>query len=673
MALDPVSRKFTGGAYPVGYGATAVAYDGTNRDLYVTDQYGGNVSVISPASGAVATVVIGAQQGPIALAVNPVGNLVYVANYNGSSVSVIGGSTNRLVTSAPVGASPDALTYDPRSNLLYVANCGSNNVSVLNGTSLAPLKSIPVGECPSDLTIDATTNELLVANFYSPTGGYSNVTFVNLSSGLSDGSVATAFGAKALCIDPANGYLYVANAGSSNLTIVNLSSRSQAAPGIPVDQWPEQSYPTTITYDPIEQDLVIPTVFASAVYVVGDVPSLRALNVSPDPGEVGVATEIVVQGAGGTAPYSVQFSGLPPGCPGLDSFALLCTPLVSGNFTVTATLTDAHGFPVLGSAGFPVAPALTLIAVLAVPGEIDQGSSSVISGDVAGGVPPLSYSYAGLPPGCTSVDRPTLSCAPSVAGTYSVRLIVTDDLRVQAVGAVAIVVHPGLNVTLLSPNGGSAVVGQSVDFFATVSGGASPFLYSYSGLPPGCSAVNGPVAQCNLTTAGRWEPIVNVTDSTGRTGQGQGTLVVDPYVVAPEIAAFYADPSNFALGTSTTLFVVVTGTAGPWALEFSNLPLGCTSGNSTSLACTPRQIGTYTINVTLSSRGSVRASASTSMTVHPSPVSPAAGPPAWDWLYGVAIGATGAAVVGLMALGLVRRRRPRRPPEVSVPPEPLPP
>lgn len=54
----------------------------------------------------------------------------------------------------------------------------------------------------------------------------------------------------------------------------------------------------------------------------------------------------------------------------------------------------------------------------------------------AGGVPPYSYGYSGLPPGCSTADVPTLSCTPSQIGTYNASVLVRDDLganRTQSV------------------------------------------------------------------------------------------------------------------------------------------------------------------------------------------------------------------------------------------------
>jgi YVTN family beta-propeller protein len=52
----------------------------------------------------VATPGVGAS--PIAIAVNPVTNMVYVANFDGNTVSVIDGTTNTVVATPGVGGGP---------------------------------------------------------------------------------------------------------------------------------------------------------------------------------------------------------------------------------------------------------------------------------------------------------------------------------------------------------------------------------------------------------------------------------------------------------------------------------------------------------------------------------------------------------------------------------------
>ena len=71
---------------------------------------------------------------PCAVAVNPVTNKVYVANYGGDSVTVIDGATNSTTTVA-VGTMPSAVAVNPVTNKVYVANAGSTIVTVIDGAT----------------------------------------------------------------------------------------------------------------------------------------------------------------------------------------------------------------------------------------------------------------------------------------------------------------------------------------------------------------------------------------------------------------------------------------------------------------------------------------------------------------------------------------------------------
>ena len=58
---------------------------------------------------------------PLAVAVNPVTNKIYVANENSNNVTVIDGATNTTTTVA-VGTFPIAVAVNPVTNQIYVAN-----------------------------------------------------------------------------------------------------------------------------------------------------------------------------------------------------------------------------------------------------------------------------------------------------------------------------------------------------------------------------------------------------------------------------------------------------------------------------------------------------------------------------------------------------------------------
>ena len=66
---------------------------------------------------------------PVAVAVNPLTNKIYVANQGSANVTVIDG-TNNSTTTVATGSTPIAVAVNPVTNKIYVANSGSGNVTV---------------------------------------------------------------------------------------------------------------------------------------------------------------------------------------------------------------------------------------------------------------------------------------------------------------------------------------------------------------------------------------------------------------------------------------------------------------------------------------------------------------------------------------------------------------
>lgn len=93
--------------------------------------------VSSPAwaGGAVGTVVgtVTAGDQPHSIAYDPSNRYLYVTNFGSNTVSVIDGATNAVVGSTiTVGLEPYGIAYDPANGYLYVANYGSSIVSVIS-------------------------------------------------------------------------------------------------------------------------------------------------------------------------------------------------------------------------------------------------------------------------------------------------------------------------------------------------------------------------------------------------------------------------------------------------------------------------------------------------------------------------------------------------------------
>ena len=102
--------------------------------------------------------------GPIAVSVNPSTNIVYVANYDNNTVSVIDGKTNRVIANVTVGTSPNAVSVNPLTNIVYVTNYDDNTVSVIDGKSNKVITTISVGTSPNAVSVNPSTNTAYVAN-----------------------------------------------------------------------------------------------------------------------------------------------------------------------------------------------------------------------------------------------------------------------------------------------------------------------------------------------------------------------------------------------------------------------------------------------------------------------------------------------------------------------------
>ena len=136
--------------------------------------------------------------------------------------------------------------------------------------------------------------------------------------------------------------------------------------------------------------------------------------------------------SGGIAPYAYSWD-FGDGSPASSAQNPVHSYTSSGSYTVTFTVADSSGTVLHTTTTVTVTlsqPVLSSFA--ATPDPVLVGSPTQLSVTAYGGAAPYSYSYTGLPPGCTSQDVATLSCTPTSYGTFQVTLTLTDA-RTQTV------------------------------------------------------------------------------------------------------------------------------------------------------------------------------------------------------------------------------------------------
>ena len=168
--------------------------------------------------------------------------------------------------------------------------------------------------------------------------------------------------------------------------------------------------------------------------------------------------------SGGNPPYNYTYLGLPHGCYSENKSSIGCLPTQSDWYNITVIVTDMNNgtakatvsmhvifdFNVVIPASSPVGKQLT---IMVDTNETFNGSA--INKSVLfrpdGGYGTLTYSYSGLPPGCTSADVSVLTCTPTQAGRYSVTVSVHDQAGDHQTHTVLVNIVPSSNNSLGLP------------------------------------------------------------------------------------------------------------------------------------------------------------------------------------------------------------------------------
>ena len=195
----------------------AVAVNPVTNTMYVANFGSATVTVISGAfSQITATITVGSS--PCAVAVNPLTNKIYVANQAGGSVTVIDGATN-LTNPVVVGTTPYAVAVNPATNLIYVANYGSNTVTRIDGATNIT-QSIAVGSSPCAIAVNPVTNKIYAANVAGST-----VTVIDGATNLTN-TVTVGGSPYAVTVNTVTNTVYVANAGSGTVSVIDGASET---------------------------------------------------------------------------------------------------------------------------------------------------------------------------------------------------------------------------------------------------------------------------------------------------------------------------------------------------------------------------------------------------------------------------------------------------------------
>ena len=163
------------------------------------------------------------------------------------------------------------------------------------------------------------------------------------------------------------------------------------------------------------------------VTVVSLVPTIAVFTVDPSTIPAGSWTNFTVGTYGGVGELTYSYVGLPPGCSSGNQSVIACRPTSAGTYGVTITVNDQANHSVSESTTLSVFEGLAIASFSINPATVAVGHGTMLTTNSSGGVGALTYHYTGLPPGCSSQDVASLSCIPSDAGGYAIRVYVNDS------------------------------------------------------------------------------------------------------------------------------------------------------------------------------------------------------------------------------------------------------
>jgi 6-phosphogluconolactonase (cycloisomerase 2 family) len=234
------------GATPAGNNPVALAIDPGGKFLFVANQVSNNVSVFSVGASAALTEVPGSPfpvTAPVALAVPSTGNFLYVADQLDNAIDIFSFDSAGKLTAVglPIiltsATAPSAIAINPAGTFLYVTNAQTNNVSGFTIATGAPTPGdlIPIagspfatgGFTPVSAAIDPSGQFLYVVDQGSnQLAGFRIAPVTGKLTAVANSPYNTGTFPTFVAISPSNKYLYVSNGGAATISGYSINPAS---------------------------------------------------------------------------------------------------------------------------------------------------------------------------------------------------------------------------------------------------------------------------------------------------------------------------------------------------------------------------------------------------------------------------------------------------------------
>ncbi|CAN5454107.1 hypothetical protein BH10ACT7_BH10ACT7_25330 [soil metagenome] len=191
----------------------ALAYSSVALAALLVLAPAGAASAVPPDYTIITTIPVGAS--PQGIAVNYATNRIYVNNTSEDTVSVIDGTSNLVIATIAGFSSAVGIAVNSVTNRIYVASLGTSTLQVIDGTTNAIIATASVGPVAYGVAVDEVTNKIFVAS------GSNGLLYT--VDGLSHAVITAPIGAGAYNViaDQSTGTVYVANTTDNTITVVD--------------------------------------------------------------------------------------------------------------------------------------------------------------------------------------------------------------------------------------------------------------------------------------------------------------------------------------------------------------------------------------------------------------------------------------------------------------------
>ncbi|MCI4319175.1 MAG: PKD domain-containing protein [Thermoplasmata archaeon] len=526
--------------------------------------------------------------------------------------------TNRTISPNPGPLVSAMMTYDPDLGGVVLFggavsfSAYSNSLWLFKNDSWTKIAATnpPPGRVLSDITYDPNLRELVLYGGYP---GFSSSTTLNdtwtfqgssWTHVLTPTSAIPSLGGPMLDYDADLGHVVLA-AGSKNGTLQNGTWEFDGSSWLRLVTTGSCDFHLNAVgvWDPLDHEFVLgggdfPTSHTDVLSMPLAVESVTAATEA----DVGQPLAFNATAIGGTTPHGYRWNWGDGSADSATSRAIHAFA-APGNYTVTLTVTGPAFEVATWSGNVSVRAGLIAYMALNVP-AFDTGIPGSFQALGTGGFSPYRFSWSFGDGG--SAQGTFANHTYPTTGTERVTLTMTDAVSGSTSISKMVMVNSAPTVT--TGTAPPADVGVPLRLTASVSGGTSPFTYSWTS-EPGTTAT-GMSASFTFLRAGPQSIAVNATDADN--ASASHTAVVN---VQPALAVSISGPTTATLAIPSTWATVVQGGSAPfvdsWNFSDGSHPTG------ESIAHAFSSTGTYGVTLTVTDAAGASVEAFENVSVSP--------------------------------------------------------